>query len=1130
MAQAQALVDPATGTVPGNLVSVTSEGKGLFLYRSVGRWPGDSWFGLADREGVAPGAFESQGEANNRTTGWAWTNSDLFDYNNWNGGEPNDWDGREDAGHFTGGALWNDNKSGYTENAPVVPTVKPGTSLDESGSPPGFNWMVEYCTDSPTPFPGIRFGMVFPPCDVVGPGMPVNTAGNWSLREVRGLTMAGNAFDALDKAAAGTGTLFEQQVPYLDVTDPDTNGTGGPILATTPFPYLSNNINPEVVGDDHILSIAKTRIRVATADTYTIQVRGDDGFALRIKGQPWVKVSGDGYIDPLDPTALLFERGTGDANTRGVIDLPAGDHDVEFIHWEGDGGAYYEVTSATGERLNPGDAQWLPFGSTDSLPAIDATNAVYLEDYAGVHNQRLRNTVGGYNVLPAMRYNVDNNPGSFGIRTNLQIDETAMPGGFADEYVTKVTGTITVAPNANGNATPGELIPVTFRLNCDDGASLRVIGQDFLAVNPGGDSGPGRLLVDNGGDMTLTADFPTGDTNARGLIELTEGASYQFVACMYEYGGGSNFNLYWQLGDHVAADLPSPTSLSTNPGPIAITGVPDPVNYPGQVGALVTNVPIVSTAEPGGPPYLPATRAIMADAVAQQTTVSSAVDFALLRGADTSADGRPGTAVPASTRPMPIGVNEDNYLTKMIARIVVDDQDSTPGETLTVTFGLFADDGADLHIVGKDFSAVYGDGRATLETIGADTWLVADYWAGNTNALGVIELVEGTYDLESHSYEGGGGSGHEIWWALGACTGFDPAAFRPLSLDTGFYLPPNTGIPLVAGIGVPPINQGTLALVNEPGFNQLTLSLAVSGIGSDSDTSTITGSLLTRLDIDPATGRSPEFTILGGNLQGTPVSLQIKVLFVTVVDVSSTTIGGTVATITPPGTIDPLTGQGDAAQHEVTINQGTVSGTASGSPISFDFTTDPVSGTGSGTATVTITPAGTTSTRGLFNVAVTLPVSLSEPIPNDLGLTATISATGTIKAAGQVSVPLSDYLAWTEAEGVPGADPGADPDADGISNGMVWALGLGFTGDPRPHLLTPRPSAPRSFTFTLPPCGSAGTLFIESSTTLAPGSWTLVSPPALSPPVNPLPPGSFGTFTINPPALPARFFRLRAEP
>ena len=113
---------------------------------------------------------------------------------------------------------------------------------------------------------------------------------------------------------------------------------------------------------------------------------------------------------------------------------------------------------------------------------------------------------------------------------------------------------------------------------------------------------------------------------------------------------------------------------------------------------------------------------------------------------------------------------------------------------------------------------------------------------------------------------------------------------------------------LPAHADVPPINQGTLTLVDEAGFNQLTLSLAVSGFGSDSDTSTITGSLLTRLDIDPATGRSPEFTILGGNLQGTPVSLQIKVLFVTVVDVSSTTIGGTVATITPPGTIDPLTG------------------------------------------------------------------------------------------------------------------------------------------------------------------------------------------------------------------------------
>ncbi len=802
LAQAQALVDPATGAVPGDLVSVTSADKSLFLYRSVGRWPGDSWIGLADREGAAPGAFESQGEANNRTTGWAWTNGDLFDYNNWNNGEPNDWDGREDAGHFAGGGLWNDNKSGYAADDPVAPSIKPGTSLDESGSPPGFNWMVEYSTDSPTPFPGIRFGMVFPPCEVVAPGMPLNTAGNWSVREVRGLTMAGNAFDALDKAVAGSGTHYEGQLAYLDVTDPDTNGTGGPVLSTTPFPYLSNNIDPLVPGDDHILSIAKTRIHVATAGTYTIQVRGDDGFALRIKGQPWVKVNGDGYIDPLDPTALLFERGTGDANTRGVIDLPAGDHDVEFVHWEGDGGAYYEVTSATGERLSQGEAQWLPFGSADSLPAIDTTNAVYLEDYAAVHNQRLRNNAGGYNVLPAMRHNIDNNSGPTAVKTNLQLGEGDMPGSgsWTDEYVTKVTGTFTVDPDANGNATPGELVPVTFRLNCDDGASLRVIGEDFTAVNPGGDSGSGRVLVDNGGDMTLTADFPTGNTDARGLIELTEGSSYEFVAYMFEYGGGSNFNLYWELGDHVAADLPSPTSLSTTAGPIALTGEPDPVNFPGEVGALVKNVAIVDAAAPAGPPYLPAARAIIAEGIAQQTTAYGTVDYVVLRGGATSGDGRPGVAIPESTRLMPLGQDHDQYLTKVIARVVVDDQDATPGETLTLTFGVFADDGADLHIVGQNFSAVYGDGQATLETIGADTWLVADYWAGNTNALGVIDLVEGTYDIESHSYEGGGGSGLEVWWALGTYTGFDPAAFRPLSYDTGFYLPPNTGIPLVEGV------------------------------------------------------------------------------------------------------------------------------------------------------------------------------------------------------------------------------------------------------------------------------------------------------------------------------------------
>ena len=327
----------------------------------------------------------------------------------------------------------------------------------------------------------------------------------------------------------------------------------------------------------------------------------------------------------------------------------------------------------------------------------------------------------------------------------------------------------------------------------------------------------------------------------------------------------------------------------------------------------------------------------------------------------------------------------------------------------------------------------------------------------------------------------------------------------------------------------PPPNEGVLTLVDEPGYNKIDITLSVALLGSDTDTSTFTGTMNARLDIDPATGLSAEFTLLGGDIEGTPISLSIHSLFGSV-DVTSSTLGGTAATIAPPGVIDPATGAGDAAQHEFTINRGTVSGTAAGNPINVDFSTDPVGGAGEGTESVVITPTRTDATRAYFDVTFILPVQFEKPIENDYGIEASLSGSGTFKATGQVSVPLSDYLAWTEQQGIPGAPPSEPSKFGMIDNGLLWALGLGVADDPRPHLPRPNPADLRSFLLTLPSSGSAAPIFIEASTTLAPGSWSLVDPSELSAPANPLPAGTSGTLDIAPSTLPARYIRIRAQP
>jgi len=793
--------DPITGTVPGDLVSVTSSGKNLWLWRTIG-FGGDQWIGATDREGAAPGAQESQtfGSPGNLSNGWAWTNGDPFVFNNWGGGEPNDWSGAEDAGHIRGDGRWNDNKSSFLFDDPEPPTIQPGTSNDESGGP-GMIRVVEYKTETAYPVPGIRYGSVFPP----GQRLPIprNEEGKWSVREVRDLGLAGNVVDAVDNAFSGLGTHYHTQSPYLDFTDPQTNPNGGPILSTPPFPYLSNT----AADDNNILVLATTRLKIPAEGDYTIQVRGDDGFALRVRGGTFTAVNGDGYIDPADASTFVFERGTGDANTRAVIRLAAGEHDVEFVHWEGGGGACFEVTAATGARLTVGEAQWLPLGSNTFIPEVNSVNAVSLKAPATIANANLRNRG---DVLPAMRAIIEKAIAELSafsdVRQNLELGEGDMPNNNGgDNYITKVTGSFALAADANGDGTPGQLIDVTFILNCDDGASLRILGQDFAAALGDGNT----KLIDNAGDMTLTADFYTGNTNARGRIQLTEGQSYSFVSYMYEGGGGSNYNLRWQLGDWLGG-LTAPTALRT----AAWAGAPDALNL--TAAATVTN-----SNNGFGPPFLATTRTIMAEAVAQGVAQTASAGITVFRDGDDICCGRPGNTIYGQAVVMPNG-GPDDYASRLTGRIVVDDKDGIPGETIRLTFGLFADDGCEIRIVGQDFLSAAnttGDGVARIVEVDGDGVLTADYWTGNTQAFGIIDLKEGEYDIVGHHFEGGGDSGYEVWFAVGEYTSLDATAFRPITTNSGFYIPPNTGVnlgvtpnPDLDGDGIPGVWEAAFGL------------------------------------------------------------------------------------------------------------------------------------------------------------------------------------------------------------------------------------------------------------------------------------------------------------------------------
>lgn len=564
---ANASFDPVTGLIPGRLVSIHSALENAAVWNMYGR--GDAWIGLTDREGAAPGAQEA---GTSTTTGFAWTSGEPYTFQNWGGGEPNDFAGAEDAAHMRGDGLWNDHKSGYGLNDPIVPVLVPGSSADESTGAPSFRSVREWPTALAVPAPGIRSAAILSfPGSLPGPS---GTAAGWGIREIRGLPGSANITDAFNKAASGAGTITNGTHAILDVTDPQTNAAGGPIISSPPLPYLTNT-----AGDDNdIITVGKGRVRVPATGTYTVQVRADDGFALRVVGGAFTSVNGgDGNrgIDPLDPSTIFYYGGTGDTNTQGVITLAAGDYDIEFLNWEGGGGAFYEVTTGTGAS----PSTWLPMGAGGSTPFVP--NTVRLSGPATVRTRAEGGGLTANNIAEA-RALIAAGPTNDGTTTIARVGDgqpVAFPAGTpADEFASVITGNFLVD---DGDATPGESITLTFGLLSDDGHQFRILGQDFDLVNDfTGDGVAG--LVDVNGDMSLTADYFTGNTNAFGRITLTEGA-YDFESFMFEGGGGADQETWYSVGDKTATGFDSSFfPLSTSLGVEANQGwqiIPEPSTF-----------------------------------------------------------------------------------------------------------------------------------------------------------------------------------------------------------------------------------------------------------------------------------------------------------------------------------------------------------------------------------------------------------------------------------------------------------------------------------------------------------------------------------------------------------------------
>lgn len=359
------------------------------------------------------------------------------------------------------------------------------------------------------------------------------------------------------------------------------NGSTGTDSGTVGGDYLINGNASSPQGDNNrAVTTAKGRISVPADSHYTFWARGDDGFLLRIKAasgaNPGFKRAtnaeenqANGRFEMSNPNELFFDAGTGDSNTRGIIFLTAGEYDLEYIHWEGEGGFWYELTAAAGEYphgteppegwrvvgydtpstsiLVPGIASpgWTVESSTPGRPefafsiagaeaAIDATLADGTAPAAKTSTWPIINFADPQNGSNG--YLTPNNPWPL----NTTADD--------DNYAMRATGTldITVA---------GEYY---LGFQGDDGGYMEITGpgnpafSSIFVTNHPAQAVLMEAVAGSGINNRLQVEVGTGNSRTLGAITLGVG-SYTVKTLMYEGSGGS----WWEVIGAKAPTLPS---------------------------------------------------------------------------------------------------------------------------------------------------------------------------------------------------------------------------------------------------------------------------------------------------------------------------------------------------------------------------------------------------------------------------------------------------------------------------------------------------------------------------------------------------------------------------------------------
>jgi hypothetical protein len=146
----------------------------------------------------------------------------------------------------------------------------------------------------------------------------------------------------------------------------------------------------------------------------------------------------------------------------------------------------------------------------------------------------------------------------------VQFPNTA---GDVNNFVSAIMGAFTID---DGDATAGETMTITVHVDSDDRAMFHIIGQSFTDVLST-DAGVAAELFEIDGDDVMFADVDTCNTQFSGLIELTEGVTYDFQAFHVENGGDAGMQVLLASGDFLGDNDQDAFTVLSLPGGEGIT-------------------------------------------------------------------------------------------------------------------------------------------------------------------------------------------------------------------------------------------------------------------------------------------------------------------------------------------------------------------------------------------------------------------------------------------------------------------------------------------------------------------------------------------------------------------------------